>query len=240
VHQAVFHNKGYIKFSRANCVEVMAMQDIPRALAEKPARAATYKAKDPYGDEIECFVNFPGVTVGQMKDLIEGEALNYMEGPLMPYMGVVDPHSLKTIGRVKRGEPYTAKHFIAAIEPAVKALEKKHGKGVDRKVWRGVKERQVRVDILLGGEKIDKAMDVLREMRKLTGDRPADVLQRRLDATRDVILEDAAARLDSLEAMLGKGEAKKTRSELTGLAQALKDTKLAERAGKLLAAARKG
>ncbi|MHC4971731.1 MAG: hypothetical protein ACYTG3_05320 [Planctomycetota bacterium] len=239
MHRAVFDNKAYIKFSRKNCVEVMAMQDIERALAERPKRAATYKTKDAYGDEIECFVKFPGVTIEQMRALIEGPALEYMEGPLMPYMGVVDPHSLKTIGGVKRGEPYTASHFIAAIKPHVEALKEKYGQGVDRKVWDGVNERLAKVDVALGGNGIARAMELYREMAKLAGARPADAVKRRLDSTLGVILGDAKERLDALEARTAKGGGAKVKGELTKLAKALEGTKLEKRAATALAAAKK-
>ena len=239
MHQAVFDNKAYMKFSRQNCVEVMAMQDIERALAEKPKRAATYTTKDAYGDEIECFAKFPGVTIDQMRALIEGPALEYMEGPLMPYMGVVDPHSLKTIGGVKRGEPYTASHFIAAIKPHVKALREKYGQGVGRKAWDGVTERLVKVDVALGENGIDRAMGIYREMVKLAGARPPDALERRIDATLEVILGDARERLDALEARVANGEGAKVKGELTKLAKALAGTQLEKRAAAALAVAKK-
>jgi hypothetical protein len=239
VHRAVFDNKAYIKFSRKNCVEVMAMQDIERALAEKPKRAATYKTKDAYGDEIECFVKFPGVTIAQMRALIEGPALDYMEGPLMPYMGVVDPHTLKTIGGVKRGEPYTASHFIAAIKPHVAALKEKYGPGVDRKAWDGVHERLVKVDLALGENGIDRAMGLYKEMVKLAGARPVDAVKRRLDSTLGVILGDARQRLATLEARIVKGEGAKVKAELKKLAKALEGTKLEKRVATALAAAKK-
>lgn len=238
MHRAVFDNKAYIKFSRKNCVEVMAIQDIERALAEKPKRAETYKTKDAYGDEVECFVKFPGVTIEQLRKLIQGPALEYMEGPLMPYAGVLDPHTLKTMGGVRRGEPYTASHFIATIQPHVEALKEKYGKGVERKAWDGVREGAVRVDVALGENAIDKAMALYREMLKVAGARPPAVLERRLDATRDVILGDAAARLDELEARIRSGEGAKVRGELKKLAKALEKTKLEKRTAALLAAAK--
>jgi hypothetical protein len=239
VHRAVFENKGYIKFSRKNCVEVMAMQDIERALAEKPKRAATYKTKDAYGDEIECFVKFAGVTIDQMRKLIEGPAMDYMEGPLMPYTGVIDPHTLKTIGGVKRGDPYTASHFIGVIKPHVKALKEKYGPGVDRKAWDGVQSRLTKVDLALGENAIDRAMGLYREMVKLAGVRPPDALERRLASTLEVVLGDAEGRLEALEVRVGKGEGAKVKSELRKLAKALAGTKLEKRAAAVLAAANK-
>jgi hypothetical protein len=223
VHRAVLDNQAYIRFSRRSCVEVMAMQDIDRALREKPKRAETFEAKDAYGDEIECFVHFPGVTVEQMKALIEGPAL---------------PHTLQTMGGVKRGEPYTAKHFIAAIAPHVEALEKQYGKGIERKVWDGVRRRQVEIDLLLAENGIAEAMGVYREMARLAGARPPDAVKRRLSSSLDVILGDAKQRLDELAARVAKGEGPKVQRELGALAKALAETKLAERAAALLGAAR--
>lgn len=239
MHRAVFENKAYIRFSRENCVEVMAMQDIERALAEKPKRAETYKTKDAYGDEIECFVKFPGVTIDQMRELIEGPALGYMEGSLMPYTGVVDPHTLKAIGGVKRGEPYTASHFIDVIRPHVKALKEKYGAGIDRKAWDGIHARLVKVDLALGENGVDRAMALHNEMVKLAGARPPDALKRRLESTLEVILGDAGERLDTLEARTAKGEGAKVKRELAKLAKALQGTKLEKRAAAALAAARK-
>ena len=185
------------------------MQDIDRALAEGAKRAATYKTKDAYGDEIECFVNFPGVTVDQMKTLANGRALDYMEGPLMPYTAVIDPHTLKDLIGLRRGEAPTAAAYIAAISKHVEALKAKYGPGIDRALWDFVAEGQVKVDLLLGAEKLVEALALYRELDRRSARQP-DVLRRKIEATREVVMEDAAARLDRLEARLGEGRTNKT------------------------------
>jgi hypothetical protein len=230
----VCENKAYIRFSRDNCVEVMCMKDIDQALAEKPKRAETYKTTDAYGDEIECFVKFPGVTVQQMKDLHEGEALNYMQGPLMPYTAVVDPHSLEDLVGIKRGEASTAQSFIKVISGHVRALKKKYGPGIDRKLWDFVRQGQVEIDLLLGEEKISDALRLLREMEKRSARQP-EVLVRKVNASRESVLADAGERLDALEKLLAGGQSSKARRELKELAELLSGTPLGERAASLRA-----
>jgi hypothetical protein len=223
----VLSNASYIRFSRESCVEVMCMKDIEQALAEKPERAATCTVKDPYGDDVECFVSFPGVTVAQLKALHDGKPLEYMKGPLMPYTAVVDPHTLEDLGGIQRGEATSAAGFIAVIEPHVKALKAKHGRGVDAKTWEFVAEAQVRADLLLGEGKLEEALGLLREMEKRTA-REHETVLRKVEATRDVILEDAARRLDEIEAKGAGG-----RPEAARLAKLLEGTPLAERAAAL-------
>jgi hypothetical protein len=222
----VLSNPSYIRFSREHCVEVMCMKDIEQALAEKPAHAATYKVKDPYGDEIECFECCPGVTVAQMKALHEGKPLEYMKGPLMPYTAVVDPHTLEDLGGIARGEATSAEGFIAVIAPRAKALVEKHGKGVDSKLWEFVVEAQTRADALLGEEKLEEALALCAELEKRTA-REHETVKRKAAATRDTVLADAASRLDELAVMKkgGRGGAEAAR-----LAKLLRGTPLEARA----------
>lgn len=225
----MLQNPSYIRFSRESCVELMCMKDIEQALAEKPDRARTYKAKDPYGDEIECFECCPGVTIDQMKELHEGKPLEYMKGPLMPYTAVVDPHTLADLGGIERGAATSAEGFIAVISKHVKALEEQHGKGCDARLWEYVAESQVKVDLLLGEEKLDKALALVAEMEKRTA-REHETVQRKVSAARESAMADAAARLDALEKEIGGGLGGQVKAEATRLAKLLKDTPLADRA----------
>jgi hypothetical protein len=224
----VLLNPQYIKFSRERCVEVMCMKDIEQALAEKPAHGRTYKTKDPYGDEIECFECCPGVTVKQMLALHEGKPLEYMKGPLMPYTAIVDPHTLADLGGIQRGEATSADAFMEAISRAAKSLEK-HGKGCDAKLWEYVLDAQVRVDLLLGEEKLEKALALVEEMEKKTA-REHETVKRKVGAARETVLSDAAARLDALEKQIEGGGGGQARQEAARLAKLLKGTELADRA----------
>jgi hypothetical protein len=207
----------------------MCMKDIEQALAEKPDRAKTYKTKDPYGDEIECFECCPGVTIDQMKLLHEGKPLEYMKGPLMPYTAVVDPHTLADLGGIERGAATSADGFIAVISKHVKALEAQHGKGCDSRLWEYVLESQTKVDLLLGEEKLDKALALVAEMEKKTA-REHETVKRKVAAARDAVLSDASARLDALEKQIGGGLGGQAKAEAARLAKLLAGTPLAERA----------
>jgi hypothetical protein len=225
----VLDNPSYIKFSRESCVEVMCMKDIEQALQEKPANGRTYKGKDAYGDEIECFECCPGVTVKQMLALHEGKPLEYMKGPLMPYTAVVDPHTLEDLGGIQRGEATSADAFIAVITRHVKALEEKHGKGVDSKLWEYVLDAQTRIDLLLGEENLEKAFALLGELEKKTA-RGHETVKRKVEAAREAVHSDAAARLDALEEQIQGGRGAEARAEASRLAKMLKGTDLADRA----------
>lgn len=225
----MLQNPAYIKFSRESCVELMCMKDIEQALAEKPAHALTYKTKDAYGDEIECFECCPGVTVDQMKQLHEGKPIEYMKGPLMPYTAVVDPHTLKDLGGIERGQATSAAAFIEVISRHVKALEAEHGKGVDARLWEYVAEAQTKVDLLLGEDKLDKALALVDEMEKKTA-RQHETVQRKVAASREAVLADAARRLDALEKQIQGGQGGQARTEASRLAKLLKGTELADRA----------
>lgn len=222
-------NASYIRFSRESCVEVMCMKDIEQAVVEKPDRAKTYKAKDPYGDEIECFECCPGVTIKQMLALHEGKPLEYMKGPLMPYTAVVDPHTLADLGGIERGEATSADAFIAVISRHAKALAEQHGKGVDSKLWVYVADAQTRIDLLLGEEKLEKAFALLLELEKKTA-RQHETVQKKVGATREAVLSDAAGRLDALEKRMEGGRGADVRAEARWLAKLLKGTELADRA----------
>ena len=225
-------NPSYIKFSRESCVELMCMKDIEQALAEKPANAKTYMSKDPYGDEVEYFECCPGVTIKQMLALHEGKPLEYMKGPLMPYTAVVDPHTLQDLGGIQRGEATSAAGFIEVISRHVKALEEQHGKGVEAKLWEFVADAQVRIDLLLGEGKLDKALALLEEMESKTA-REHETVRRKVGATRDTVLADFKSRLDALEKQIEGGQGGQARAEASRLAKLLKGTDLAERASAL-------
>ncbi len=222
-------NPSYIKFSRESCVEVMCMKDIEQALKEKPDRAKTYTAKDPYGDEVECFECCPGVTVKQMLALHEGKPLEYMKGPLMPYTAVVDPHSLRDMGGIQRGEATSADAFIAVISKHVRSLEEEHGKGVDAKLWEYILDAQAKVDLLLGEEKIEKALALVEEMERTTA-REHEIAKRKVGSARQSVMADAAALLDAIEKRIGGGRGADARAEASRLAKLLKGTDLADRA----------
>lgn len=226
-------NREYIAFARKHTVEVICMQDLDRALAEKDPQVKTYRAKDRYGDKSEYLVKFPSLTVDDLRDLAESKALEYMEGKLMPATVIVDPHTLAKMGGIPRSMR-SAGEFIKAIAPHAKALKVKYGEGVDRELWDAVEAGGVEIDLLLGEGKIPEALAVHRLIAKRIIRQP-EIMKRRVEACLEIILEDAGQRLDALEKQIGDGHRRKIARELGRLARALEGTPLADRARKLAA-----
>lgn len=226
-------NREYIEFASEHTVEVICMQDLDRALAEKDPQVKTYRAKDRYGDKSEYLVKFPGLTVDDLRDLAESKALEYMEGRLMPATVIVDPHSLEKIGGIPRSMRMP-REFIKAIAPHAKALKVKYGRGVDRKVWDAVDAGGVEIDLLLGEGRIPEALAVHRLIAARVVRQP-DIVKRKVQACLEIILEDAGKRLDALEKEIAGGHRNRVSRELARLARVLQETPLADRARKLAA-----
>ena len=225
----MLENKKYIRFSSANAVEVICMEEIDRAVSEKSHMIATYKAKDGYGDEIAYMNEFPGLTFKELQDLSTTNAIvAFMDGNKIPYTAIVDPHSGKAIEAMK-GKP-TVKSLTAAIARARAQLEKEHGKGVDRKLWNEIGKSETAADIALGNEKY---VDALKQHAAIAKKFPRarGPVKGRLDAMRASIEKDVSKYLDDLES---KGDVSKKNAALKKLASALGDGPLADRVLKLV------
>jgi len=227
MHRSVLQNKGYIRFASENTVEVISMEELDRAVEEEKY-LETYTVKDPYGDEVQYLVRFPGLTVEQLRALSNGPALEYMEGGKIPYTAIVDPHTEKQMEGV-RGQ-IAGGDLMDLVKKHRKALDAKYGKGIDRGLWNRIAEGAVQADLKLGDGRIAEAMGLWQHLAALTVRQP-EVLQRKVEAVRETVLKTAAARLDALEAE-GAGKAS-VRKELKELARALRDTDLEARAATL-------
>ena len=233
MHRSVLQSKVYIKYAEANTVEVISMEEMDRALREKSRLVRTYKASDAYGDEVHFLAEFPGLTVKQLERLSNSGATDYMSGNRIPYTAIVDPHTLRELDHVLG--VVTPKELIARIQVQRAALESRHGAGIERKLWRRVAGAQVEIDLLLGEGKLESALAVHRDLAKRTIQSP-EAIRRRVRISLDVILDDAAKRLDVLEQRLGTGDADKMRAaseELRTLSRALAGTRLSRRAAAL-------
>jgi hypothetical protein len=144
----------------------------------------------------------------------------------MPYTTIVDPHTLKPMEEFQGG--YSAKELMERVRRQYDRLKSTHGSGLDRKVWRDAARAQVEIDLLLGEGKLDKAMSVYRQLAKETLGAP-EPLPSRVAASLEVILDDAAKRLDVLARRIDSGETTKVRTELRALQRALSGTKLEPR-----------
>ena len=226
MHRSVLQHKGYIDLARRDTVEVSSMEELDRAV-EAGEYLETYTVKDAYGDEVKHLVRFPGLTVDQLRDLSNGPAIEFMEGGRIPYTAIVDPHSGDQMEGV-RGV-VSAVDLMALVRKHGKALETKYGKGIERDLWDRVADGAVQADLNLGEGRIAEAMGVWRRLAELTVRQP-EVLQRKVEAVKEVVLASAAERLDALEK---EADAAKVRKECKELARALRDTDLEARAQEL-------
>jgi len=226
VHRSVLQNKSYIRFAAQNTVEVICMEEIDKAVREKPSTIATYKFKDAYGDVEDYLVEFGGLTLEELKGLSNTTAVvAFMEGGKIPYTAIVDPHTGKAIEAMK-GKP-TVKSLSAAVLRARKILTEKHGRGISRKQWNALGAAEVSVDLLLADGKHAKAIATQVKVAAQFK-RPPAVVKNRLDALRAGIEKDVANYLDACEKK-GKLDSK-ARAHLATIARALGDTPLAKRA----------
>jgi hypothetical protein len=225
MHRSVLQNRGYIAFAGKNSVDLIAMEEMERAEAEGKY-LETYTVKDPYGDEVRCLVRFPGLTVEQLRELSSGPALKYMQGGKIPYTAVVDPHSGDELEGV-RGQT-SAADLMEIVAKHRKALEARHGKGIDRELWDRVGEGAVQVDLRLADGRIAEAMGLWRRLAESAVRQP-EALQRKVNAVEATVMKAAAERLDALAKELAMGRTA-ARTELKDLARVLRGTDLETRA----------
>lgn len=232
MHSAVMCNKKYMEFAAENTVEVIALQDLESGIEKKEKRAATYTAKVD-GKEVEYLVEFPGLTVDDMKALQASKAASYNDTGKIPYTCLVDPFTLERIPECVWGGGTSAQTIIEAATSARKAMQKEHGKGCSRKD----------ADALAGAErdaaaKAEKgefaaALDALGKLSGKAAKWP-ESLQTRLSASRDTVVASAQKRLDEIVAAK-ESDAAKAKADLGKLVGRLRGTGLEAKAKELLA-----
>lgn len=183
----MLQNKKYIKFSSANAVEIISMEEIGRALKKNAHTIATYKAKDAYGDDVEYLTEFAGLTLGDLKTLSNTNAiLKFMQGGKIPFTAIVDPHTGKAMQSMK-GKPSVAS-LTAAIKKARATLEAEHGKGVDRKLWDELGAVEVKIDLAMAADQLAEAKNLLTAFEKKLK-RPKEPVKERIELLRAQIIE---------------------------------------------------
>ena len=223
----------YAKFAAKNTVEFLVTEEMDRALKDKNPLIRTYRATDPYGDPVEYLVEFPGVTIEQLRRVSNSKAVQFISSAKrIPYSAVVDPHTGKQMeGFVGVRTP---KEFIAIVRRHAKALKAKYGDGVERKVWNDLDKGGISVDLLLGSGRIADALGVYEVLARSAARHPK-VIRNRVSAIHDTILADAEKRLGKIDSQVwDKRKRSALKKEVKQLARALQDTPLEKRALELL------
>ncbi|MEZ6197806.1 MAG: hypothetical protein R3F20_19120 [Planctomycetota bacterium] len=123
----MMQNKKYIKFAEENTVEVLSLGSLDQAVEKKDPKAATYKTKDGR----ECMVEWPSLTFDEIMEIRKTPGGRFNDTGGIPYTCIVNPHTLEKMKFWSGGQ--SAKSIMEAAEEAKKALEKEHGKGIERK-----------------------------------------------------------------------------------------------------------
>jgi len=231
MHRSVLQNKGYMKFSNSNVIEVISMEELERALQNNHWAIKTYDFKDPYGDVLKYLVEFPGVTLDDLDRLSNGKPIEYMEGGRIPYTAVVDPHTEKLMEGIK-GER-NGKQLIEAIKPHLQTLRTKHGPGVSRKLWNQVRAAEPKCDVLLAQGELNKAVKLYTGLRAQATEEP-EAIRPRLAALKSAIATELTARLDKAGKTKKDAAKKREVKRLAGLARRLGDKEVEKRAAALL------
>jgi len=231
VHGSVLQGKKYIKFASENTVEVIALGRLDEGIKKNDRKAATYKAKD----GTEYLVEFPNLTVADIKKLRSSKAGSYNNTGKIPYTAVVNPHTLEEMENLKGG--YSGKTLMGIVTTHKKALSKEYGKSLSRKVLTKVRKQERDIQTELEKEAYSKALAATGKLEKSVAKQP-DALKEMVGKIKEGVLAACGKKLDSLEALIGRGAKAEAAKELGPLARALKGTSLEERAGELLAQAK--
>jgi len=229
MHGAVMCNKKYIEFANESTVEVIALQRLDEGVEKKDKRAETYEAKV-NGEKVQYLVEFPGMTIDDMKALNSSKAGTFNQSGGIPYTSLVDPWTETEITSWKGSTPVGT--IQEAVVEAKKALVKEHGKGVTRKD----------VKLLDGADKdaaakaekgeFAAALDVLGKLTTKS-EKWNDALKDRLKASREKVVAAAQAALDKV-AEEKDADPAKAKKDLSALVSRLKGTGLEEKAKEIL------
>jgi hypothetical protein len=227
----VLQNKKYIKFASENTVEVMALSRLDEGIDKKDRKAATYKGKD----GTEYLVEFPNLTVADIRKMRSTKAGSYNKTGKIPYTAIVDPHTLDEMENIKGG--YSGKTLMAIVKVHKKALAKEHGKSISRKALTKVRKQQGVIEKELEKESYSKALAATAKLEKSVAKQPAALVEM-VGKIKAGVVAACSKKLDSLEALIARGAKGEASKELGPLVRALKGTSLEERAQELLAKAK--
>jgi hypothetical protein len=231
MHGAVLQNTKYIEFANDNTVEVMAMQRFQEGVDAGDRKAATYKAKNAKGEEVEYLVEFPNLTLAELLALNSSPAGQYNDTGGIPYTAFVNPHTLKKMRGFSGGQ--SAKKVMETVEEMKKELWAEYGPGLKRS---DIQKWQSEGDKLL--EKMAKggAAKALAGAKglKAKADKIGEKMAPRYEAWLAECLAKAGAELDEAEGLIQEGKINPAKKILGPLSRGLKGTDLEERCNELV------
>ena len=221
MHGSVLQNKKYIKFSGDKTVEVIAVSSIN----PNDPRGAMYEAKNEKGEKVEYYISWPGLTKEDMDGLNRSKARSYNKSGGIPYVSIVNPHTLAEIEGYNGG---SAGKIMDSVDAAQKMLTKEHGKPIKRKTLLKFRKEEGKVRELIAEGNLAKAWTSYAGMAKKTAKMPKP-FQDIAKKVQDDLLAATGKKLDEMDGLVARGVTKDGERELRKFARHLKGTSLEER-----------
>lgn len=239
MHASVMCNEKYIGFAAENTVEVIALQDLDKAMgkseknADEQRKLATYEGKNAKGAKSAFFCEFPGLTAEDLRALHASKASSYNDTGGIPFTAVIDPWTEKEMQRWAGGGK-SVKEIMEGIKAQRAKLDQEHGRGVSRALFTKVTDEAQRIVEALPKAGVAASMADYRKLEKAAG-KDAEALKAKLDLALNTVLEAAAAQLDDADARIAAGDAAGAKKLVDKLVRALAGTSLESRVTELAA-----
>jgi len=221
MHSSVLQNKKYMKFAGQSTVEVIAVSSIN----PKDPRGGMYLAKNDKGEKVEYYISWPSLTKADMDGLNRSKARSYNKTGKIPYVSIVNPHTLAEIEGYNGGN---SSKIMDSVSAAQKMLTKEHGKPIKRKTLLKFRKDEGKVRALISDGSLSKAWPAFAGMEKKTA-KMAAPFQDIVKKMRGDLIAASSKKLDELDGLVARGETKGVASELRGFGKYLKGTSLEER-----------
>jgi hypothetical protein len=230
MHGAVLQKDDYIDFAEENTVEVMALGRLDEAIKKEAKRAGTYDTVDAEGKPVKYLVEWPGLTVEDIKAMRGSKAGQYNDTGKIPYTAIIDPYTEEKMKVLPGGR--SAGQLMDAVTEMRKKLNGKHGPTLSRKDIRKFEEVKAECGELLEEKGAGKALGLLKKnAKKLNkkGERIAEMVTE----YRGVLMEKAGEELDGANDLIDEGEMSKAKKILGSLKSVVKKTPLEARVTEL-------
>ena len=201
----MLQNEKYIAFAFDNSVEVLALGDLDKGMANpKDRRNEQYDGKDENGNPVRYLKEFAGCTVEQLNALHSSQAGQYNKTGHIPYVGIVDPYTLKEMKSMPGGA--AAGGLMDAVVECKETLNKEHGPSMKRSSLKKFKAGVKSVEDQLAKDAA-KALTELRKLQTSIAKEP-QALKDEAAKLEEKVLDAAKADLDKAEGLIAAGDLK--------------------------------
>ena len=209
----MLQNEKYIAFSDDNSVEVLALGSLDQGMSNpKDRRNEQYDAKDESGNPVRYLKEFAGCTVEQLNALNSSQAGQYNKTGKIPYVGVVDPFTLKEMKSMPGGA--AAGGLMDAVTEAKAQLNKEHGPSMKRSTLRKFKASVKAIEDQIG-KGASKALADLSKLKTSIA-KEGDSLKTEAGKLEEKVNDAVKADLDKAEGLIASGDLKGATAILKG------------------------